>query len=48
MGDMAKRVIVKVQQTVCNLFLEHQTPEKAEFIPMPYRSPAIPGQGEKR
>ena len=102
MGDVAKKAIVQVQQTVCNLLLEHQTPEKAEelarmfsegrwthdypisyreaqemglpvssempeevyqlmeyypqarqqrpgveFIPMPYRSPVIPGKGDK-
>jgi ClpP class serine protease len=101
-GDIAKKAITQVYQTIRKLLLEHQTPEKAselakmfsegrwthdypidfeeakamglpvndqmpdeiyqlmdlypqakpqrpgvEFIPIPYRSPAVPGKGEK-
>jgi ClpP class serine protease len=101
-GDIAKKAIAQVYQTIFKLLLEHQTPEKAselakmfsegrwthdypidfeearamglrvsdqmpeeiyqlmelypqakqqrpgvEFIPIPYRSPAAPGKGEK-
>ena len=101
-GDIAKKAIEQVHQTIFKLLLEHQTPEKAselakmfsegrwthdypidfeearamglpvsdqmpeeiyqlmelypqakqqrpgvEFIPIPYRSPAAPGKGEK-
>jgi len=101
-GDIAKKAITQVYQTIRKLLLEHQTPEKAselaemfsegrwthdypidfeeakamglpvsdqmpeeiyqlmdlypqakpqrpgvEFIPIPYRSPAAPGKGEK-
>jgi ClpP class serine protease len=102
LGDVARKAVNQVHQTVTNLLLEHQTPEKAdelakmfsegrwthdypidfeqakemglpvsdqmpnevyelmalypqarqqrpgvEFIPIPYRSPAVPGKGEK-
>jgi ClpP class serine protease len=101
-GDIAKKAVTQVYQTIHRLLLEHQTPEKAselakmfsegrwthdypidfeeakamglpvsdqmpdevyqlmdlypqarpqrpgvEFIPIPYRSPAVPGKGEK-